>query len=31
MDANAHHYLAIEAAGGACPAVVQRLIELEKS
>ena len=30
VDANAHHYIAIEAAGGACSAVIQRLIELKK-
>lgn len=29
VDANAHHYLAIEAAGGACAAVVQQLINLK--
>lgn len=29
VDANSHHYLAIEAAGGACAAVIQQLINLK--
>ncbi|MGN0801844.1 MAG: DUF3786 domain-containing protein [Candidatus Faecivicinus sp.] len=31
VDANAHHYLTIEAAGGACSAVIQRLIDLKNA